>query len=66
MPPTDNAPNDFILNTVDFQISDYFTFNQLTIEDIVSDGQDFLESSPPPSLTITDQQHTLTRTRVLL
>jgi len=57
MPPTDNSPKDFILNTIDFQISDYFIFSQLTIDDIVSDGQNFLQS-PSPSLTITDQQHT--------
>lgn len=61
LPPTDNAPGDILLNTLNFKVSDYFTFNQLTVEDIISDGQ-FLLMVPPanyPKFTITDQLNSI-------
>jgi uncharacterized repeat protein (TIGR01451 family) len=61
LPPTDNSPGDILLNTLTFQVSDYFTFNQLTVEDIVSDGQFFLmfPAGNYPKFTITDQLHNI-------
>lgn len=54
LPTTDNAPGDIIRYTLDFQISDYFIFNQLTVQDLISDGQT-LEPLPVPTFTVTDK-----------
>jgi uncharacterized repeat protein (TIGR01451 family) len=59
LPPTDNGPEDKIRWLVDFQVSDYFTFNQLSIDDLVSDGQFFLmfPAAYTPTYSISDQSH---------
>jgi uncharacterized repeat protein (TIGR01451 family)/fimbrial isopeptide formation D2 family protein len=61
-PPTDNAPKDVLLNTLNFKVSDYFTLNQLTVDDIISDGQVFLTFPPiyTPKFSVTDQLHSAT------
>ena len=54
-PPTDNAPGDLLTWTLDIQVSDYFAFDQLKIEDILSDGQVFQAT---PSATYSGQDRT--------
>ncbi len=54
------SPGDTVEYTLNFQISDYFTFGDLVIEDIVSDGQRLQETSPgvfpgPFTLSVTDR-----------
>ena len=61
LPPTDNAPGDVIRYTLAYQISDYFIFNQLTVQDLVSDGQT-LQLSPAPTFTATDKTKNLSGT----
>ena len=58
------TPGDTMLYTLSFQISDYFSFGDLQVEDIVSDGQR-LDGSPsgpflgPFELTATDRNGTV-------
>ncbi len=40
--------------TLNFQISDYFTFDDIFITDIISDGQRF-DPTFPPTITVSDQ-----------
>ena len=47
----DAVPGKVLEYTLDFQISDYFSFKDIKIEDIFSDGQRF-DSSFAPTLTI--------------
>ncbi len=54
------TPGDTMLYTLNFQISDYFTFGDLLIEDIFSDGQRLVGSPSGPftgpfQLTVTDR-----------
>ncbi len=41
------TPGDTLEYTIDVQISDFFAFNQVTLEDVFSDGQRFDPSFPP-------------------
>ncbi|NPA94483.1 MAG: DUF11 domain-containing protein, partial [Thermodesulfobacteria bacterium] len=45
------SPGDVLQYTLDFQISDYFSFDDVNVTDILSDGQD-LDTSFTPVLTI--------------
>jgi uncharacterized repeat protein (TIGR01451 family)/fimbrial isopeptide formation D2 family protein len=55
-------PGDYLEYKMRFQISDFFTFGQIEIEDHLSDGQDFIQTSPalPASFRVTDQFGTVT------
>ena len=53
------SPGDIIEYTLNFQISDYFSFGDLTITDILSDGQR-LDPGFAPSFSITDRAGTVT------
>ncbi|RMG82838.1 MAG: isopeptide-forming domain-containing fimbrial protein, partial [Chloroflexi bacterium] len=55
------TPNDVIEYTLNFQISDYFTFGDIEINDIISDGQRF-DNTFPPTFTISDRVQTLAGT----
>lgn len=61
---TGPTPGDTLEYTLNFQISDYFTFGDLIVEDIFSDGQR-LNGSPsgpfpgPFTLTVTDRNGTV-------
>lgn len=50
-------PGDYLEYKMRFQISDFFTFGQIEIEDHLSDGQDLIQASPalPASFRVTDQ-----------
>ncbi|MGD0610469.1 MAG: sortase [Anaerolineales bacterium] len=53
-------PGAIILNTLTFQVSDYFAFDNLTLLDIVSDGQHFInDSAHLPTLVINGHGYTL-------
>jgi len=55
-------PGDYLEYKMRFQISDFFTFGQIEIEDHLSDGQDLIQVSPalPASFRVTDQFGTVT------
>ncbi|MBI5935503.1 MAG: hypothetical protein HY867_17510 [Chloroflexi bacterium] len=64
---TDNgAPGysagDVLKYTLAFQISDYFTFGDLVITDMMSDGQRFsdVDNTLPPTFSVSDRNTTLT------
>ena len=46
-----NSPGDVLQYTLTFQISDYFAFDDITVTDIISDGQHF-DSSFTPTMTV--------------
>lgn len=50
-------PGDYLEYKLRFQISDFFTFGQIEIEDRLSDGQDLVQTSPAAaaSFRVTDQ-----------
>jgi uncharacterized repeat protein (TIGR01451 family) len=48
-----NRPGDLLEYTINFQISDYFSFNQLVVNDVMSDGQIF-DTSFAPTLSVTE------------
>ena len=50
-------PGDYLEYKLRFQISDFFTFGQIEIEDHLSDGQDLIQTGPalPASFRVTDQ-----------
>ncbi len=55
------TPGDTMLYTLDFQISDYFSFGDLRVEDLLSDGQRLVGSPSGPfpgpfELTVSDRQ----------
>lgn len=52
--PNGPVPDDVLRYSLQFQISDYFTFGNLAVEDFLSDGQQFL-TGPAPTLTVTDR-----------
>jgi fimbrial isopeptide formation D2 family protein len=47
-----NSPGDVITYTVDFQVSDYFTFGSIVITDTLGDG---LRLTGTPTITVTDR-----------
>lgn len=57
-PTTDNGPGDVIRYTLAFQVSDFFTFNQLNFQDLLSDGQTF-QSFIAPTFTAMDKTQNL-------
>lgn len=50
-------PGDYLEYKLGFQISDFFTFGQIEIEDILSDGQDIMQTIPagPATIRVTDR-----------
>ncbi len=48
------SPGDTVQYTLDVQVSDYFTFGDLEITDVFSDGQHF-DSSFTPTLSVTER-----------
>jgi uncharacterized repeat protein (TIGR01451 family)/fimbrial isopeptide formation D2 family protein len=52
------SPGDVLTYTLDFQISDYFTFTNIVVLDTLDDGQDFNAGSA--SLNVTDRNGTVT------
>ena len=65
---TDNGapgytPGDILKYTLEFQISDYFTFGDLVLTDTLTDGQRFDSSgSNDPTFSVSDRNTTLTNT----
>ena len=54
-----NSPNDLLRYTLSFQVSDYFTFDDISITDIISDGQHFYNlAGYAPTLTVTEHGST--------
>ena len=49
-PPGGYSPDDTLEYTLDFQISDYFAFEDLVITDVFSDGQEW-DCDLSPTLT---------------
>ena len=56
--PEGMSPGDVLEYTIEFQISDYFAFENVAIEDIISDGQRW-DASFTPTLTVTEHGSTL-------
>lgn len=52
------SPGDVLTYTLDFQISDYFSFTNIIVMDTLSDGQDFNAGSA--SLNVVDRNGTVT------
>lgn len=50
-------PGDYLEYRLKFQVSDFFTFGKIEIDDVISDGQLFVETAPakPASLRVTDR-----------
>jgi uncharacterized repeat protein (TIGR01451 family) len=50
-------PGDYLEYRLRFQISDFFTFGQIEIEDLLSDGQELVQTAPagPAVIRVTDQ-----------
>lgn len=50
-------PGDYLEYTLKFQVSDFFTFGEIEIVDLVSDGQLVIQTGPakPASLRVTDR-----------
>ena len=52
------TPGDTLEYTLNFQVSDYFSFQNITVDDLISDGQHFL-SSFAPTMQINGNSYTL-------
>ncbi|MEZ0397354.1 MAG: sortase [Anaerolineales bacterium] len=52
------APGKYLEYTLDFQVSDFFAFDNIVITDVISDGQHF-DSSFTPTLQINGNTYTL-------
>jgi LPXTG-site transpeptidase (sortase) family protein len=61
--PTGYTPGDTLEYTLDFQVSDFFAFNNINITDILSDGQHF-DSSFTPTLQVNGNSYTLATTNL--
>lgn len=48
------SPGDILEYTIEFQVSDYFAFQDIVVTDIVGDGQTFLDSFTP-ELSVTER-----------
>ncbi len=57
--PAGASPGDVLEYTIDFQVSDYFAFNNLSLQDMFSDGQR-LDASFTPTLTLSQEGVDLT------
>ncbi len=55
----DPAPGKVLVYTLNFQISDYFAFNNISLVDVLSDGQHF-DPSYTPTLTVIEHGNTST------
>ena len=53
----DPAPGKVQVYTLNFQVSDYFAFNNLSVVDVLSDGQHF-DNTFTPTLTVTENTNT--------
>ncbi len=53
-----NSPGDVLEYTLDFQISDYFAFDQVVVSDVLSDGQHF-DPDFTPTLEVDGNSYTL-------
>jgi hypothetical protein len=47
------SPGDILKYTLEFQISDYFTFGDLVVTDVMTDGQ-LLDTTTAPAFTVSD------------
>ncbi|MDJ0595697.1 MAG: isopeptide-forming domain-containing fimbrial protein [Pleurocapsa sp. MO_226.B13] len=56
---SENTPGDVLEYTIDFQVSDYFAFQNIDIFDTFSDGQRF-DTSFTPTFTVTEHGQTST------
>ena len=56
---SENSPGDVLEYTIDFQVSDYFAFQNIDIFDTFSDGQRF-DTSFTPTFTVTEHGQTST------
>ena len=55
-----NSPNDLLRYTLSFQISDYFAFNDISITDVISDGQHFYNAAGfEPTMSINGNKYSL-------
>ncbi len=59
--PTGYTPGDTLEYTLDFQVSDFFAFNNIVITDVLSDGQHF-DPSFTPTLTINGNSYSFATT----
>ncbi|MBN2117468.1 MAG: isopeptide-forming domain-containing fimbrial protein [Anaerolineales bacterium] len=57
-PPTGYSSGDTLEYTLDFQVSDFFAFDDVTLTDVLSDGQ-HLDLTFPPTLAINGNGYTL-------
>jgi hypothetical protein len=48
VPPSGLSPGDTLEYTLEFQVSDYFAFTQVRIDDVISDGQRWDTTFTPP------------------
>ncbi|MFZ5856202.1 MAG: hypothetical protein ACOYZ6_05165 [Chloroflexota bacterium] len=58
--PDGYSAGDVLKYTLTFQISDYFTFGDLVVTDVMTDGQRFDDSTLPPTFSVSDRNTTLT------
>ena len=56
--PAGYTPGDRLLYTLDFQVSDFFSFQDVVVTDVISDGQHF-DTTYAPRLTIAGNTYTL-------
>ncbi|MGC8988742.1 MAG: isopeptide-forming domain-containing fimbrial protein, partial [Verrucomicrobiia bacterium] len=58
VPPTGFSPGDTLEYTLEFQVSDYFAFTAVRIDDVISDGQRW-DTGFTPTMSITEHGNTL-------
>ena len=58
VPPSGLSPGDTLEYTLEFQVSDYFAFTQVRIDDVISDGQRW-DTTFTPTMTVTEHDTTL-------
>ncbi|NLH74729.1 MAG: DUF11 domain-containing protein [Verrucomicrobia bacterium] len=58
VPPSGMSPGDTLEYTLAFQVSDYFAFQAVRIDDIISDGQRW-DTTFTPTMTVTEHGTTL-------
>jgi len=56
--PTGTSPGDTLEYTLDFQVSDFFAFNNVVLTDVLSDGQR-LDLTFPPTLQVAGNSYAL-------
>ncbi|MAT41871.1 MAG: hypothetical protein CL609_05985 [Anaerolineaceae bacterium] len=57
------SPSDIVRYTLNFQISDYFAFEDIVVTDVLSDGQHFYPGNPP-TLSINGNSFDLTASAI--